>query len=200
MDEGNAAIALEPSADEAGWVLRPYDAERDESGLMYFLGIAYTRTKAGWRAGASGAGRSDADRAQRVGMRGDGEEESLKRQAFLAAHAPIWRWLLENAEVTLAVDAANPGTDIWGWMVTSGPSVLHALGCKRSIVKAGLGPELLRDLAGERWNTHQVLTLEMPNLRPSAGSKYKSLDVVDLCRPYEWSLDPTWLVTRMVGR
>jgi len=44
--EGNAAEVL-PIADEAGWVLRPYVADSDEEGMMYLLGIAYTRTKAG---------------------------------------------------------------------------------------------------------------------------------------------------------
>lgn len=198
MDEGNAAIDLTPRVveDDDGYDLRPYNgSEADESGLMYLLGVSYTRTKAGWRAGASGAGRTrtETDQHERADV-------VAKQQAFLAAHAPIWRWLLEHADVTLAVDRESPDTDIWGWMVTSGPSVLHAIGCKRSVVKAGLGPEVIRKLAGERWSTHQVLTLELPNLRSSAGSKFKSLDVVDLCRPYEWSIDPTWLITRMLNR
>lgn len=182
-----------PEATADDWVFRPYDADLDESGMMYLLGVAYTRTKAGWRAGASGAGRTREANA-------DDRESVAKQQAFLAAHAPIWRWLLENADVTLAVDPQNPETDIWGWMIASGPDVLHALGCKRSVVKAGLGPELVRALAADRWHRHQVLTLEMPNLRSSVHSKFKSLDIVDLVRPHEWSLDSTWLLTRMVNR
>jgi hypothetical protein len=196
VDEGNAAVTLAPDVEDDPWLLRPYSgSEDDEGGMMYLLGVAYTRSKAGWRAGASGAGRTR-DESSATAR----DEAVTKQRAFLAAHTPIWRWLLENADVTLAVDKLKPDTDIWGWMVTSGDDVLHAIGCKRSVIKAGLGIELIRKLAGDRWTRHQVLTLELPNLRATQHTKVKSTDIVDLTRPYTWSLDPTWLVTRMVGR
>jgi hypothetical protein len=205
VTQGSAAEVLpQDVGGDDPWLFRPYSgSDDDEGGMMYLLGVSYTRSKAGWRAGADGAGRTH-------GIGRDGKREPLtqeqrtlataKQQAFIAAHTPIWRWLLENADVTMAVDREKPDTDIWGWMVTSGDDVLHAIGCKRSVIKAGLGVELIRALAGDRWTRHQVLTLELPNLRATQHTKVKSSDIVDLTRPYTWSLDPTWLVTRMVGR
>ncbi len=118
----------------------------------------------------------------------------------MAAHAPIFRWLLDNADVTLAVDRERPDTDIWAWMVTSGDDVLHAVGAKRSAVKNGLAVELVRGMLGDRLTRFQIVTLELPNLRAPRHSNLKSTDIVDITRPYAWCLDPTWLVTRMVGR
>ncbi len=173
------------------WDLRPYNADTDEGGMMYFLGVGYTRSRAGWRAGASGAG-------ERRGTTPD--TTALTRQrAFLDACAPIWSWLLEHADVTLAVDPLDPVDSIWGWIVTSKPNVVHALGCKRSVIKAGLGKDIIMDLAGDRWRTHQVTTLELPQIRLTTTT-YKSGHIVDMRQPQEWSLDPTWLLVRMVGR
>lgn len=183
--------ALAVATTEREWALRPFDAERDTGALMYMLGVGYTRSRAGWRAGASGSGwRSENATPD--------HEATAKQRAFMTAHAPLWTWLLENADVTLAVDAEDPDT-IWGWIVTSEPNVVHAIGCKRSLIKAGVGREVVLDLAGDRWRSHQVVTLELPQLRSARGS-YKSTHILDLDRPHEWSLDPTWLLTRMVSR
>lgn len=196
MQEGNAAEAL---AEERDWLFRAYDPNdpEDESGMMYLLGVGYARGKAGWRAGASGAG--EARGGLTTGSEVASNHDALaKQKAFLDSHAPIWRWLLANANVTLAVDPLDL-SNIWGWIISSEPDVVHAIGVKRSVIKAGLGRDLVRDLAGSRWSEHQVVTLELPQLR-SATSKYKSSHLVDLDRPYQWSLDPTWLVTRMIRR
>ena len=175
---------------EHGWAVRPYHAD-DEGALVYLLGVSYTRSRAGHRAGAHGAGRSG------VGETPDRDAYDRQR-AFLDAHLPIWRWLLAHADVTLVVDPEDRSI-IWGWLVTSGETVVHALGCKRSLIKAGLAQDLILALAGDRWRAHQVVTLELPQLRRNRAG-WRSTDLVDLDRPREWSMDPTWLTTRMVGR
>lgn len=177
---------------ERDWLFRPFE-EGDENAVMYMLGVGYTRSRAGWRAGATGAGQ-----VARTGSETPDHDVLARQKAFMSAHGPIWRWLLEYADVTLAVDPQDPST-IWGWMVTSGNDVVHALGVKRSVIKAGLGRDLVLDLAGDRWNRHQVVTLELPQLRKDKGV-HKNSHFLDMDRPYQWSLDPTWLLTRMHGR
>ncbi len=180
---------------ERDWQIRQYDAGSDEGGMMYLLGVGYARSRAGGRAGVWGDALPGVRSAKPTSP-----EARARQQAFLDAHAPVWRWLLTHADVTLAVDPADPIESIWGWIITSEPNVVHALGCKRSVIAAGLGEDLLRDLAGPRWTTHQVLSLELPQIRTNANSRYKGAHVTQLVRPYEWAMDPTWLVTRMVSR
>jgi hypothetical protein len=171
-------------ADAAEWALRPYDASTDEAALYYLLGVAYARSRAGYRAGASEAGR-----------RRDGAEhdEVAARRAFMDSHRPVWTWLLEHADVTLAVDRERPD-QIWAWLVTSEPNVVHAVGCKRSLIEAKLAVEVVRDMLGHRLHEHQVCSLELPQLRTRRG------DAIGMDRPQLWSLDPTWLLTRMMPR
>jgi hypothetical protein len=172
-------------ADDPGWTLRRYDPEAypdDERGMMYLLGVSYSRSRAGWRAGAAGAGGNDVKTGTVDAQR-----------AFLSAHEPIWQWLLTHADVTLAVDPAAP-EDIWGWLVTSEPNIIHAVGVKYSVCRAGLAQELAESMLGGRLREHAVATLELPQMR-DRGPGARIFD-----RPSTWSLDPTWLLTRMVGR
>lgn len=173
---------LEEPAD--AWVLRPYgEDERDEEAMHYLLGVAYTRSRAGQRAGASRAGR----RVEEP----DGDAVA-KQKAFLAAHNPVWSWLLEHATVTLAVDAEQRHI-VWGWAITSEPNVVHAIGVKRSVIDAGedVAQDIVRDLLGDRLRRHQVCTLELPQMRTRGDS------AIGIDRPREWSMDPTWLLVRM---
>jgi hypothetical protein len=165
----------------------------DRHGLVTMLGVAYTRTNAGRRAGAWKAGGASRDAAVAVPV------AEAREQAFLEAHRPVWTWLLDHVDVSLIVDPDDP-TIIWAWLLTSGDDVIHAVGCKRSFCerKSGevpLSVELVADILGDRLSRHQVCTLELPQMRTrSSGS-------IGLDRPQEWSLDPTWLLTRMgVGR
>lgn len=182
------------------WVKRPFDAASDTDPLHYMLGISYTRSKAGQRAGASRAGGSR-ERDDKGTPRPSGapdHEAIAKQKAFLAAHRPIWAWLMEHADVEIVCDPQAPHI-IWGWLVTSGDTVVHAVGCKRSFTErepgsVPLSVDLVSDLLGERLTKHQVCSLELPQLF-TRGSGSIGLD-----RPREWSLDPTWLVSRMVGR
>lgn len=182
-----AALAL----DAAPWLVREYDADGDESALMYLLGVSYTRSRAGVRAGANRAGGStSADERSGAAKRDPSARD--REMAFLAAHRSIWLWLLENADVKLAVDPEAPHL-IWAWLVTT-DEVVHAVGCKRSLIDAGLSVDVVTDLLGDRLKRHQVCSLELPQMRTRGG------EAIGLDRPAQWSLDPTWLLTRMVSR
>lgn len=175
--------------DSAPWLIRPYNADQDEHALMYMLGIGYTRSRAGIRAGASRAGGSTSP-AERAG--GTPHPDTVERQkAFLAAHRGMWLWLLENADVSIACDPENTSI-IWAWLVTSSPNIVHAVGCKRSLIEAELSADVVRDMLGDRLKTHQVCSLELPQMRTRGG------EAIGIDRPKEWSIDPTWLLTRMV--
>lgn len=161
--------------------------------MMYVLGVGYTRSRAGVRAEANRAGGSTTPE-ERGGAQRDPQRVD-KQRAFLATHRFIWAWLLEHADVRIAVDPNNPGTkdepaSIWAWLVTSG-DVIHAVGCKRSLIAEKLSVDIVRDLLGERLTKHQVCSLELPQMR-TRGSEAIGLD-----RPSSWSMDPTWLLTRI---
>ena len=179
-----AAVSL---PQDSPWLLRPYSAERDESALMYMLGVGYTRSRAGQRAGASRAGGSTTP-AERAGAPRDVASRD-REMAFLSAHRPVWLWLLEHADLTIACDPEAPHI-IWAWLVTSG-DVVHAVGCKRSLIEAGLSVDVVRDMLGVRLRGHQVCSLELPQMRT------RGPEAIGLDRPREWSMDPTWLLTRM---
>lgn len=176
-----AAKAAPPQRD---WVLRSYDPDGDRDSMHQLLGVAYTRSRAGQRAGAP----SDRKRGEPIDP-----EAAQKRQKFLDEHEPIWSWLLAKADVLLAVDRDEPRI-IWGWLITSAPNILHAVGAKRTVVDAGIAPDVVRDLLGDRLTSHQVCSLELPQMR-TRGTASVGID-----RPRDWSMDPTWLVSRMVSR
>ena len=181
----------ETSSASNEWLVRDFDPALDTDAFLYILGVTYARSRAGRRAGAWRAGRD-----------GSVEQPSTvdiaKQKAFLEAHRPIWRWLFEHADVKLAVDPDAPHI-IFAWLVTSGPDVIHAVGCKRSLNESGPEPgpgaDIVRDLLGDRLSRHQVLTLELPQL-----FAHKGTDFIGIERPKTWGIDPTWLLTRMVSR
>ena len=180
----SAAEVLEQAEPEP-WLIRPYMPESaDDEALYYMLGIAYSRSRAGRRAGACGAGRKVSGPPS--------VEDIAKQKAFMAVHRPIWTWLLAHADVSLVVDPEAPHI-IWAWLVTT-DDVVHAVGCKRSIVEAGFSQDIVRELLGDRLTRHQVCSLELPQMRTRGDS------AIGLDRPQTWSLDPTWLLTRMHGR
>lgn len=171
------------------WLRRGYEPDRtddgwdDETALSYLLGVAYARSRAGQRAGASRAGyRVEKPDAQAV----------ARQRAFLDAHRPVWAWLLGHADVELLVDPDAPWI-IVAWLITSG-DVVHAVGCKRSLIEAGVAADAVRDLLGERLGRHQVCSLELPQMRT------RGPDAIGIDRPREWSMDPCWLLVRMLPR
>lgn len=184
-------MTAHPAHDSASvWVVRPYDEALDRTAMLYLLSVSYSRGWAGYRAGADSAGRSDVPRSS---------DEQARVKAFLEAHEPVWNWLLEHADVTLLVDEGDPSESIWAWLVTSDDDVVHALGCKRSLVAAGLAPEAVTELAGRFLSRPCVTTLELPQMRIAKprpdGSVSK--DAIGMTQPRGWRLDPTWLLTRM---
>lgn len=190
----NAVAEMSTSA-VSDWLTRPFDAE-DADALRYMLGISYTRSRAGQRAGVRHAGGSKPLGAPAIPP----DAETIARhKAFLEAHRPIWQWLFEHADIELVVDPDEPHI-IWGWLLTSGHDVIHAVGCKRSFTERSDGHErlsvdLVRFLLGDRARRHQVCTLELPQLATRGSG------VIGMDRPREWSIDPSWLITRMgVGR
>ncbi len=188
-----AAVTL--PVEEREWVKRGYDANTDD-GLYYLLSVSYTRSRSGFYAGASRAGRSMANRVPCA------PDEVHKQVAFMEAHRPVWEWLLENADVTLAIDPKAPAdSQVWGWMITSGPNVIHALGVKRTVVSVSrdLAQEIALDLAGDRWDTFQSVTLELPQFQRETP-KFRGADLLGITKPSRWTYDTTWLLTRMVGR
>ncbi len=175
------------------WTIRPA-GDQDRDGLVTMLGVAYTRTRAGQRAGASRAGGSVVPSGHPV----PDEVMRAKQNAFIEAHRPLWLWLLDHAEVTLLVDPDPAHRIIYGWLLTSGPDVVHAVGVKRAFTERHPGEEqlavaMITDVLGERLRKHQVATLELPQMR-TRGSGSIGID-----RPQCWSMDPTWLLTRMGG-
>ena len=105
---------------EVPWLIRPFDPAIDD--LHYLLGVSYTRSRAGQRAGAMKAGGSRT-LAERVSGSTPDPIDVSRQKAFLEAHRPIWDWLVANAEVTLVVDP-DATHIIWAWLVTSAESPL----------------------------------------------------------------------------
>lgn len=187
-----AATTLTVAVDDSPWLIRPYDPDTDD-GLMGLVAVAYTRSRAGMRAGASRAGRPP--RKNPDGTREVlNEDMVLKQRAFMAAHKVVWDWLLEHADVQIAVDREAPHI-IWAWLITSG-NVIHAVGCKRSLIEAGIAKDVVRDILGDRLRQHQVCSLELPQMATYSNKT----EAIGIDRPANWSMDPTWLLTRMVGR
>jgi hypothetical protein len=167
-------------------MIRYYTPE-DIDALLYFLSVSYARSKAGERAGASGAGKKGKP----------SPEDAAQQRAFMEAHQPIWLWLLANAQVRLACDIERPDS-IYAWAITSEPNVVHAIGAKYDTVKLGFAKEMLEDLLGDRLTSMQVVTLELPKIpgeRPGGTLPGGAI----MSRPARWYTDPTWLLTRMIG-
>lgn len=189
-----AAVTLAPLTLESPWLVRPYDPElehdgqREEDGLMYFLGIGYTRTRAGERAAAAHAGGSHSVEDRASGTKKDQATIDAER-AFIDAHRFIWAWTLANADVSVAVDREKPWR-IWAWLAATG-NVIHAVGCKRSLITEKLSVEVVTELLGDRLRKHQVCSLELPQMRT------RGREAIGIDRPHSWSMDPTWLLTRI---
>lgn len=177
------ALAEAFADDERPWLLRRFDPALD-SDMISLLSGSYCRSSAGKRQGASGFPEADAA----------GQE---RRRAYQRKMRPVWEWLMAHADILLAVDPESPETSIWGWLVTSGPEVIHAIGCKRSAIAAGLCRDLVLDLLGERWTTSQVVTLELPQMRQHRTGWAAPKDWFGFDRPTKWHLDPMWLPAEM---
>lgn len=113
----------------------------------------------------------------------DGHPDEIRAWKILQ---PIVTCLVRQATVIVACDPERstyePGLPavIWGWAVVESGTV-HGVGIKRSVVRAGLGEDLARDLLGARLETEQRTTFELVDL-----AKLKMI-------PKEWRRDRGWL-------
>lgn len=177
-----------PDRQDSPWVQRAYVPETDD--LLYLLSISYSRSKAGQRAGAHGAGKRSTGVVDRDAV--------ARQQSFMRAHEPIWRWLLEHADVRVVSDPDDLSI-VYAWAITSEPNIVHVVGAKYDTIKAGFAAEMVTELLADRLTTPQVVTLELPQLpgeRPSGSLPSGAI----MQRPARWYTDPSWLLTRMVSR
>jgi hypothetical protein len=169
------------------WVKRPAEPE-DEDALVYLWCESYTRGQEGIERGAHlPHGRGDTSKASP-------EVRAAKREMW-AEQAPLVEVLLRSADVEVVCDperarASEAGPAVlWGFACTSG-DVVHYVCVKRNAVKAGLGPDIVRDLLGSRlqrpcWFTHELVEMR--------------LEKSGVSLPRAWGWDSLWLPRRLVG-
>lgn len=113
----------------------------------------------------------------------DGSQDEIRHWRV---HQPIVEALVHSCDVRVAVDPLRVhGTTslpavILGWACMSGEAV-HWVAVKRSVVRAGLGDELVRDMLGDRLDRVQTTTFELVDL-----AKLKMI-------PALWTRDREWL-------
>ncbi len=113
----------------------------------------------------------------------DGHPDEIR---FWKIHQPIVEALMRSGETRLACDPQRsthePGSPavVWAWACCSGDAV-HWVCVKRSVVRAGLGEDIVRDLLGDRLTREQRTTFELVDL-----AKLKMI-------PREWKRDRGWL-------
>jgi hypothetical protein len=176
----------EPNADvvttASGAIVRAYQAE-DESCVvsMWLKSYAHSRE------------------VQETGLQSasvDGHPDEIR---FWKIHQPIVMGLLAESTILVACDPERatyePGKPavIWAWACVSGDTI-HWVAVKRNAVKADLGPDLVRDLLGDRLEREQRTTFEMTDM-----SRMRLI-------PKGWKRDRGWLSalrslsTRMLDR
>ena len=154
-----------------GYLIRRYDPALD-LGIESLLSVSYTRSLSA---------------------------KKEQRDKFIERHKPVWRWLLEHADVTVAVDELAPDTSIWAWLVTSEPNYVHAIGAKRSVIEAGLAVDVVSELLGQRLTREQAITLELPQLRAQRPGWRPSNEFIGLDRPKLWYFDPGFLPSQILA-
>ncbi len=137
--------------------------------------------------------------AERFGVFGAAEKNSPAEQRFWQENEPIVTGLLRSASVLVACDPDRSTYErsypavIWAWAVTGDDDWVYGVGVKRSAVRAGIAPGLVRDLLGDRLDRHQRTALELFDMRglhliPSSWSKeddwmWFMRDIVQLTNP-----------------
>ncbi len=131
------------------WLKRPYGSHKDdEDGVIYQWIRSYAHSSYGMHQGAHKRHTPEAFR-------------------FWEQHRPFILALMRSSEITLACDAGAEHV-IWGWLATQGDTV-HYCFVKRSVVKAGLGLEIVKDLLGERLTKQTPYTMELVEMRRVPG-------------------------------
>lgn len=171
------------------WIKRPYLPAEDEDALVFLWCTSYMRSHEGVARGAY---------LERSGGGDESRGSPTVRAAVCelwAEQAPLVTMLLANSDVEVVCDpersrtsAAGPAV-IWGFACTSG-DVVHYVLVKRNAVKAGLGPDIVRDLLGDRLERPCRFTHELVEMRSGAcGVKL----------PRSWGWDSLFLARRLAG-
>lgn len=157
----------------ADWIKRPYDAAEDERALVYLWLKSYAHSSYGVARGAH-------------------VDASPEEVAYWREQAPVVEALLRSADVEVICDPdravpseAGPAV-IWGFACTSG-DVVHMVVVKRSVARAGLAQDIVRDLLGSRLERACGMTHELVELRKILGV------------PRQWYVDSTWLGRALIG-
>jgi hypothetical protein len=121
-----------------------------------------------------------------AGYKKAGESGHADQIRYWRVHQPIVMGLIANSTIFVACDPARatnePGRPavIWAWACVT-DDVVHWVGVKRNAVEAGIGPDLVRALLGDRLTTTQATTFELTDL-------YR-LKMI----PEQWVRDRGWL-------
>lgn len=162
------------------WVKRRAEAD-DESALVYLWLKGYAHAR---RNVARGANRDGSD-AERL---------------YWREHAPIVEFLLRKAEVTVLCDPARAEASsagpavIFAFACTSG-DVVHWIGVKRLYAREGYGPDMVRELLGERLQRPCTFTHELAEMRPNPTRPAPC----GVALPASWTEDPWWLSRQLLG-
>lgn len=163
--------APDVTAAAADWLVRPYDPTPktgDEDACVYLWLKSYAHSRYGTQLGAH----IDATPAER---------------RYWDEHQPLVLGLLRNEDTRIACDPERPRV-ILGFACTTGDDLVHYVVVKRSAVKAGFGPELMRELLGTRLTRRCYTTFEQTELRR---------DQSGVSLPEEWRrADPLWIWRR----
>lgn len=158
------------------WIKRPYVPEEDEDGVLSLWLKSYGRSAYGLARGAD-------------------EHTGPKVRAYWAEQAPLVEVLLASSEVVVACDpdrvhASELGPAVfYGFACMSG-DVVHYVCIKRSAVKAGLGPDIVRDLLDGRLERACGYTHDLVEMRTGACG---------VRLPRDWYSDSTFIARRLVG-
>ncbi|MES2359982.1 MAG: hypothetical protein V4529_16705, partial [Gemmatimonadota bacterium] len=172
------------------WVKRPY-APEDEDGIVYLWTASYSRGIEGEERGAH---------VRQVPIRESSGSAYVreKTRELWAEQAPLVERLLSAPWATTEVicdpervyaSAAGPAV-IWGFACTSG-DVVHYVSVKRDVVRAGFGPDIVRELLGDRLDRACTFTHELVEMRTGSCG-------VKLPRNWSWEWN-LWLPRRLVG-
>ncbi len=173
------------------WIKRPYLPAEDEDAVVYLWNASYARGDEGQERGAHVRELAARESAGSACVRSNVRE-------LWAEQAPLVERLVGAPWVTTEVvcdpervrTTADGPAVVWGFAATSG-DVVHYLVVKRDVVKAGFGPDIVRDLLGDRLERPCTFTHELVEMTSGRCG-------VKLPRSWrwEWSL---WLPRRLVG-
>ncbi len=178
---------------EREWIQRPYIAEDDEHAVMYQALKSYAHSYFGASRGAHRDGRQSNREAER---------------SYWNDMAPVFEWLLRSPHVDVAVvcDSTRPRRSeagpavLWGFAITSG-DVIHYVSVKRTIVQAGLGPEIVDALLGARLQRACTYTLELTEMRTGkCGVSMPRCPDATGERRQLWVCDPSWFARMLLPK